>query len=79
MDFVRRLVERIESNHFRAGTCIGACLLIGRKKSVTPICKLLKKSGAKVETEKMKQGTKTRYFIGWTFQGTDMFFNSAIS
>jgi len=43
------------------------CFLIGRKKSSLLIIKKVHKMGAQAEMTKMRQGTKTRYFIGVSF------------
>ena len=44
------------------------CFLIGRKKSSLLIIKRVHKMGAHAELTKMRQGTKTRYFIGVSFK-----------
>jgi len=65
LEFIRRLMT--EYNETSTVNCSAFCMLIGRKSSTKPILKLGKSFGANIVCIPMKQGTKTRYFIGWTF------------
>lgn len=65
VQFVSRLLEEYKcSGNIK---CIAFCILVGRKCNVKVILKMAKSYGASTMFHTMRQGTKTRYFIGWTF------------
>jgi len=62
VQFVEDLIKRHQAS------VSAFCFLIGRKKSSLLIIKKVHKMGAQAEVTKMRQGTKTRYFIGVSFK-----------